>query len=210
MQRCHCHRISWPSPSALGTPGQQPGARQCVYSQVPLIAGGDRTAVWPPWPAAPAKRQQLGTSARATCSPMCSLACWGHPGVPLAAGRASGLQMSYGRSQGVLCTSRGAPGHPSAVSSRRTAAAPGAEGTGVGVAQGIPELSAALCRSTDGAAEGCEVGATPATAPLTQCTCRAVPQPQCPMSLAGARCALGAGEGTGRPWSGSSLGSSSG
>lgn len=105
-------RIPWPSPSALDASGQQPRARQCVYSQVPLIARGDRIAAWPPWPAAPAKRQQLGTSARATCSPMCSLACWGHPGVPLAAGRASGIQMSCGKSQGVLCTSRGAPGHP--------------------------------------------------------------------------------------------------
>lgn len=101
-------------------------------------------------------------------------------------------------------------GIPNAVSSRRTAAAPEAEGTGVGVAQGIPELSAALCRSTDGGAEGCEVGAIPATAPLTHGTSRAVPQPLCPMSLAGARCALGAAEGTGRPWSGSNLGSSSG
>lgn len=105
-------RVPWPSPSALGTPGQQPRAGQCVYSQVPLIAGGDRAAAWPPWPAAPAKRQQLGTSARATCSPMCSLACWGHPGVPLAAGRAPGAQVCCGKSQGVLCASRGAPGHP--------------------------------------------------------------------------------------------------
>lgn len=105
-------RIPWPSPSALGAPGQQPRARQWVYSQVPLIAGGDRTAAWPPWPAAPAKRQQLGISARATCSPMCSLGCWGHPGVPLAAGRAPRVQVSCGKSQGVLCTSRRAPGHP--------------------------------------------------------------------------------------------------
>lgn len=28
----------------------------------------------------------MGTSARATCSPVCSPGCWGHPGVPLAAG----------------------------------------------------------------------------------------------------------------------------
>lgn len=112
VQRCHFHKNTSAIPICLSAPGQQPRARQCVYSQVPLIAGGDRTAAWPPWPAAPAKRQQLGTSVRATCSPMCSLACWGHPGVPLAAGRAPGIQVSCGKSQGVLCTSRGAPGHP--------------------------------------------------------------------------------------------------
>lgn len=78
----------------------------------------------------------------------------------------------------VSCVPPGEPqGIPSAMSSRRTAAAPGAEGTGVGVAQGIPELSAALCKSTDGGTEGCEVGATPATATLTHCISRAVPQP---------------------------------
>lgn len=57
-----------------------------MSGQVPLMPEGDRTAPWLPQPAAPAEQQQLGTRAKATCSPMCLLCCWGHPGVPLAAG----------------------------------------------------------------------------------------------------------------------------
>lgn len=73
---------------------------------------------------------------------------------------------------------QGSPqGIPSAVSCYCTAAAPGAEGTGMRVAQEILELSAAPCRSTDRGPEDCEVRAIPTTAPLTRCTSRAVPQP---------------------------------
>lgn len=96
--------------------------QQWMCSQVPLVAGGDKTAPWLPCPAAPAKQQKLGTSARATCSPVCSLGCWGHPGVLLAAaGRAPGSGrrllasqccQAFWQIQGALCTSRSVPGRP--------------------------------------------------------------------------------------------------
>lgn len=98
--------------------------QQWMCSQVPLVAGGDKTAPCLPCPAAPAKQQKLGTSARATCLPVCSLGCWGHPGVLLAAtGRAPGggrrliasqCCQAFWQIQGALCASRSVPGRPQA------------------------------------------------------------------------------------------------
>lgn len=139
------HKGPLPTPVCLRHPQtSSTGPGQWACGQAPLMTEGDRTAPWPPRPAAPAKRQQLGTSARATCSPACSPGCGVTLGCPLllAVGRAPGsgrrllasqcCQTLWQKSrcpvrlQGSLGASLGT------MSSHHTAAAPGAGGTGAG------------------------------------------------------------------------------
>ena len=128
-----------------------------MCGQVPLMVRGDGTVPWPPQPATPAKRLQPATSARATCSPVCLLGCWGHPGVPLAAscGQSPGERGEDAACQPVPsnalakvkvpCAPPGEPqGVPGRCQQRCTAAAPG---LGQGGRHGrVPELSAPLCQ----------------------------------------------------------------
>lgn len=148
-----------------------PGPGQWTCGQVPLMARGDKTALWPPWPAAPAKQQQLGTSARATCSPMCLPGCWGHPGVPLAAG----CGQSPGEQEEAACqpvpsnalakvkVPCASPGEPRGVPGchelphcccpwgwQDWCGAASQEGPVARPAQGVPELSAPLCQNLAG------------------------------------------------------------
>lgn len=212
------HKVPLAIPIHLRHPqASSPGPGPWTCGQIPFMAGGDRTAPWPSQPAAPAKRQELGTSARATCLPVCSPGCWGHPGVPLAAGcgqspgerEEAARQLVLSDALAEVKVPCAPPGEPRGVPGRREqpphcccpwgwrdwCGGAAQEGPVARPAQGVPELSAPLCQHPVG--PGALRPPLPVAPPIQRCS----PSTRCPWPglAVPSPCAV---EGTGWLWLG--------